>query len=122
MNLAGKLIQLKIILFYLDINNSDQFWHPVGCSTLQIIVSAKMRGSIRNVSESAMLYNYGKNCSFSFLSWKVLTGCCPEAALTLLCLFLLSDFLEVPAKQIFICKHNFFSVYSCVYKIQSWSQ
>lgn len=55
--LAGKLIQLKIILFYLDINNSDEFWHPVGCSTLQMMVSAKTRGSVRpgNVSKSVML-------------------------------------------------------------------
>lgn len=29
LNLTGKQIQLKTILIYLDINNSDQFWQPV---------------------------------------------------------------------------------------------
>lgn len=44
-NLPGKLVQLKNP-FYLDTNNSDHFWHPVGCSTLKMIVSAQMREAV----------------------------------------------------------------------------
>lgn len=45
MNLPGKLIQLKNP-FYLDTNNSNHFWHPVGCSTLKMTVSAQMREAV----------------------------------------------------------------------------
>lgn len=63
-NLPGKLIQLKNP-FYLDTHSSEHFWHPVGCSSLKMIVSAQMREAVLgNVYELAMLGNYGKNCSF----------------------------------------------------------
>lgn len=45
-NVPEKLIQLKNP-FYLDTNNSDHFWHPVGCSALKMIVSAQMREAVQ---------------------------------------------------------------------------
>lgn len=78
MDVPGKLIQLKNP-FYLDTNSSEHFWHPVGCSSLKMIVSAQRREAVLgNVYELAMLRNYGKN--FSVLNCKDLVGCCPEIA------------------------------------------
>lgn len=78
MDVPGKLIQLKNP-FYLDTNSSEHFWHPVGCSSLKIIVSAQRREAVLgNVYELAMLGNYSKN--FSVLNCKDLVGCCPEIA------------------------------------------
>lgn len=66
MNLPGKLIHLKNA-FYLDTNNPDHFWHPVGYSTLKIIVSAQMREAVLgNVCESAVLGTMAKTAPFHF--------------------------------------------------------
>lgn len=63
-NLPGKLIQLKNP-FYLDTNNPDHFWHPVG--SLKMIVSAQMREAVLgNVCESAVLGTMAKTVPFHF--------------------------------------------------------
>lgn len=101
MNLTGKLIQLKIILFYPDINNLDQFWHPVDCSTLRMIVLAKMRGTAGQglllnlqcyeVVAKAFLFV----CQLEGPAWRLTMG-----SLASFSIF----FLDV---LLFSCKHNF---------------
>lgn len=108
MNLTGKLIQLKIILFYPDINNLDQFWHPVDCSTLQMIVLAKMRGTAgQGLFLNLQCYEAVAK-AFLFVGqlegpdWRLPVGCFDSlASFSVL-------FLDV---SLFSYKHNFF-VYS----------
>lgn len=86
-----------------------------------MIVSAKMRGSVREcfwISNATKLWQ-----KLFFLIFKLQDPdrVLPRGHFDSLESFSTLDFLEVPPEQIFICKHNFF-VYSCVYKtqIQSW--
>lgn len=101
MNLTGKLIQLKIILFYPDINNLDQFWHPVDCTTLQMIVLAKMRGTagqglLLNLQcYEAVAKAFLFVCQLEGPAWRLTMG-----SLASFSIF----FLDV---LLFSCKHNF---------------